>query len=253
MIIKPLLILASVSSLFYSASLLANPASKEYVDQSLAGLQTQIISLNGTAAQLASALNDLSLKLTNRMEAIQNQVDSLPLITHKIGDIVEGGVVFWVDKTQQHGLVASLDDLNLMEWRNGEAGDRMVNAEGRGLGAGKTNTHQIIAEQTPDDQEGQFAALATTTYQALADGSPCPATLTAESTCYSGWYLPSLYELVLLHANLKANGLGSLKDAIYWSSTEASVTEAWLMNFSTGEPLVGEKSTPALVRAIHTF
>lgn len=254
MTIKYALTLGVISSLFYSTHVLANPASKDYVDQSIAGLQSQIISLSSTASQLANAMSDLSIKLTSKMEVIQNQVNTLPILTYKIGDIVEGGMVFWVDKSLQHGLVVSLDDLgDNIEWRNGEAGDKTINAHGSGLGAGEMNTRLIISEQTPDDQEGQFAALATTNFQALADGSPCPAKLTAASICYGGWYLPSLYELLLLHANLKMNGLGQVTDDAYWSSTEANTTQAWLVDFSRGEPVLAEKSMSARIRAIHAF
>ncbi|WP_051555245.1 hypothetical protein [Legionella fairfieldensis] len=140
---------------------------------------------------------------------------------------------FFVDESKQHGLVASLTDLNeSVEWRNGESGDRLVNASGMGLRAGEINTRLIVAEQTIDQQDGQFAALLSSSYQVLADGTPCPSTPTLNATCYGGWYLPAVFELMLMQTNLKNSGLGQLSDGLYWSSTEASFTQAWVVDFS---------------------
>lgn len=220
-----------------------SPASTEYVKASIDALRTE--------------LNAQIKALNTGVGSVQKQVNELPLITHHIGEVFQGGMVFWVDASQQHGLMVSLADLNGsegIEWRNGEGGDRTVNAHAKGLGAGENNTRLIVAEQTIDQQEGQFAALLAANYQVSVDGmTPCPATITATLACYGGWYLPSVYELVLLHTHLKRMGLGQLADLSYWSSTESSTTEAWLVDFSSGEPSVHEKSTTALVRAIHAF
>lgn len=185
--------------------------------------------------------------LRNEFHSIVNQ---LPIITPQLGEIYQGGIVFWVDASKQHGLVASIYDLTASQgisWRNGESGDRMVNAKGKGLGAGASNTRLIIAQQTIDDQQGQFAALLAENYEAQADGSPCTDSMSTGSLCYSGWYLPSIYELFLLQSQL------NLSHGLYWSSTENSETEAWLLDFASKEARIEEKSVTALVRAIHAF
>lgn len=247
MILKPCITLGILAGVLCSTNAFSNgPASMDYVKESLNGLRNELI------AQVSALNTHLSLNL----EKVQNQVNELPIVTHRIGEVFQGGMVFFVDASQQHGLMVSLTDLGAegIEWRNGEGGDRTVNAKAQGLGAGETNTRLIVAEQTIDQQEGQFAALLAANYQIAADGyAPCATTMTASSVCYGGWYLPSAYELILLHTNLKNQGLGQLADAPYWSSTEASTTEAWLVDFNLGSAEVREKSTLAHVRAIHTF
>jgi hypothetical protein len=225
-----------------SANVFSQAASTEYVRNMVTAAQNELTTLISASH--------------NEIETIQKEINALPIITHRIGEIFQGGIVFYVDASQQHGLMASLTDIapQGVEWRNGTSGDRTVNARAQGLGAGETNTRLIVAEQTIDEQEGQFAALLASSYQIAADGlSSCDVPLTASSPCYGGWYLPSAYELVLLHANLKIKGLGELSDELYWSSTEDSVTEAWAVDFHQGEPLVREKSLLARVRAIHSF
>lgn len=263
----------------------SSPASTEHVKLSIDALRSELNTqwnarfdeLSNTANQcfakfneIMSSLNQLTIKLSaqnthieevatnsnNKIEVIQNQVNDLPIITHRIGELFQGGLIFYVDSSRQHGLMTSLTDLGQegIEWRNGEGGDRTVNAQAKGLGAGENNTRLIISQQTIDQQDGPFAALLAANYQISADGiSPCPATMTATLPCYGGWYLPSVYELVLLHTNLKLLGLGQLTDEWYWSSTENNTTQAWLVDFSSGEPRISDKSTPARVRAIHTF
>jgi Protein of unknown function (DUF1566) len=207
----------------YSIHALSSPASTEYVKASIETLRNDLLT----------------------------QIKQLPIRTHRIGEVFQGGIIFYIDSSGQHGLIAAIEDLGAtLEWRNGEGGDRIVNAKAHGLGSGEMNTRLIIAEQTIDQQEGQFAALAAANYQTLTNGkSPC----LAHSLCYGGWYLPSTDELLLIHQQLKQKGLGQFVDEYYWSSTEENATQAWLVDFSTGEPRLGEKSTVAHVRAIHAF
>jgi hypothetical protein len=261
----------------------SNPASKEYVDGNIMALRQELAANNMHLQSLINQLNaqvgtnarqaqetgsnltnkielvqnqasDSEISLGNKIETVQNQVNELPIVTHKIGDILDGGIVFYVDSSRQHGLIASLTDLSPgIEWRNGEGGDRLVNARAQGLGAGESNTHLIVSEQTVDEQEGRFAALLASTWQAAGDGTPCTPSLSAASPCFSGWYLPSAYELMLLHTNLKNSNLGELSNEAYWSSTEVSTTEAWQVDFGSGQLALSDKSTPLRVRAIHNF
>ncbi|GGD33210.1 DUF1566 domain-containing protein [Flavobacterium orientale] len=64
-------------------------------------------------------------------------------------------------------------------------------------------------------------------------------TLTAKSALLSdfaprNWHLPTIEELELLYNNTHLNGLGDFSDAIYWSSTEASASTVFGINFSDG-------------------
>lgn len=272
---KAVLILIFVSFCFFyqKANANSNPASTDFVlsvvnalrnelspvFQSLQNQMSQLSqTVNGQLQSLQSQLNQIPQAMVNEVtrgiESLQNQLNELPIKTHQIGELWQGGIVFFVDETRQHGLITSVDDLHEgIEWRNGESGDRMVNAKGIGLGAGENNTRLIVAEQTVDNQEGQFAALIALNYQATAEGAPCELTANPTLLCYGGWFLPSIQELGLLYTNLKNKGLGALKEGLYWSSTEANFTQSFAMDFSQNNPQVIDKATPARVRAIRHF
>lgn len=179
-------------------------------------------------------------------------------LTHHIGEEYNGGIVFWVDGTGQHGLIASKVDLNDnqgVQWRNGESGNKVTNARADGIYAGESNTRLIIAQQTIDNQSGTFAALLAANYRVLSDGiTPCSVGSSLSEPCYGGWYLPSAFELTLLHSNLHTQGISAFAPSHYWSSTEASVGEAWLQNFSTGELVTsGKSNTLGHVRVVSRF
>jgi hypothetical protein len=189
--------------------------------------------------------------------SIEGDVIKVSKQTHQIGEDYRGGIVFYVDESGQHGLIASKIDVNEqgIQWRNGAAGNKVTNARGDGIGAGETNTRLIIAQQTIDNQNGLFAALLASNFQVLGDGiTPCKTPIAAGDVCYGGWYLPSAFELQLLHKNLHQNNLSSFAPEFYWSSTEASVANAWLINFSSGAISSSSKSnTIGRVRAISRF
>ena len=74
-------------------------------------------------------------------------------LIHKIGDSYGGGIVFWVDATGQHGLIAATADQSTgIQWYNGAYST--TNAVRDGIGAGMYNTERIIANQG----EGSYAA-----------------------------------------------------------------------------------------------
>jgi hypothetical protein len=177
---------------------------------------------------------------------------------HQIGEMYHGGIIFWLDDTGDHGLVASKTDVNKgqgLQWRNGESGNKTTNAKGDGIGAGESNTQIIIAQQTIDHQAGNFAALIAANYRVSADGeSPCPTPVSISSTCYGGWYLPSAFELSLMRNNISQQGLATFTPDYYWSSTESTSSTAWMINFATGEQVANPKSsTLGQIRAISRF
>lgn len=58
---------------------------------------------------------------------------------------------------------------------------------------------------------------------------------------FSDWYLPSKSELLLEYLNLRSEvtdfqpgGPNAFENAVYWSSTQASDTQAWRQTFATG-------------------
>jgi hypothetical protein len=227
-----------IGSFVFINSIYASPASTDYVNQRIAE----------TSATLNSVIQQAVTTLITDM-------NELRIPSHKIGERYQGGLVFFVDDTGLHGLIAAMRDANAgagIQWQNGESGEKTTNARASGVGAGANNTKLIIAQQTIDYQGGNFAALAASNYSVSADGET-PCTTKADSiTCYGDWYLPSVYELDLMRNNLQMVGGFAFKP--YWTSTEVTVTEAWAEDISTGSQSVIDKAnTDALVRAIRAF
>ncbi|EHL30498.1 Lcl domain-containing protein [Legionella drancourtii] len=220
----------------------------------------QLYSLTEENAGQLHQLRSITEGNTTQLQQCGSEIDTLKsnqIAPHYIGESYRGGLVFYVDERGQHGLIASKIDVTEegVQWRNGAAGTKVTNARGDGIGAGETNTRLIISQQTVDDQRGTFAALLADNYQVMEDGiTPCKTPIAAENVCYGGWYLPSAYELQLLHMNLHHNNLSSFAPEFYWSSTEKNVSNAWLINFSSGEITASSKSnTVGRVRAVSRF
>lgn len=161
-------------------------------------------------------------------------------ITHKIGEYYGGGIVFYVYDDGQHGLIAAtVDESSGVGWYllNGRNKWEMANA--RGIGAGKANTAIIVSEEGYFDA-GAYAARVCNEYSVRVG-----------DITYSGWYLPSMFELYLLY--LQKDKVGGFSNSLYWSSTEKNATEAGAILFPRGAKLNVVKFMPACVRAIRAF
>ena len=167
--------------------------------------------------------------------------------TYSVGDIAQGGKVFWVDETGQHGLVVALEDAagsTAIDWSAGTNISTL--ATGTGIYAGKMNTMIIIAAHAAVANNGaNFAAKACNEY-----------TYTQNGVTYGDWYLPSKDELHLI----KTSGVGapSLYSYNYWSSTEYDSDNAYaevLGNYANNYNENKEKDTAEQikVRAIRSF
>jgi hypothetical protein len=151
---------------------------------------------------------------------------------HKLGDSYGGGIVFYIDATGQHGLIAATTDLSTgIQWYNGT--NTTTYAVRNGIVAGMYNTERIVTNQGA----GSYAAQLCANYQG---GN------------YGDWYLPSKYELNLLY--LQKAVVGGLAGNYYWSSTEYSSNDyAWYQNFSNGGQSGDSKSISYCIRAIRAF
>lgn len=183
----------------------------------------------------------------------KNEVDvliaNLQPTTYNIGDIVNGGVVFWLDSTGQHGLVCAFSDVAIsVEW--GCYGTDLPNVPivpynggvpvglGAEIGDGFNNTNDI-----------------------LTDCPTAPAALAARSLG-AQWFLPSAKELNQIYINKTTlegvSGFTAFSN-YYWSSTDyddtsgAASTSAWLQSFSNGVQFVYTKTDLNFVRAVRAF
>ncbi len=159
---------------------------------------------------------------------------------HYIGEVYGGGIVFWVDETGEHGLIAAQSNqTSSAKWY---AGSNITTvAYGNGTGAGKTNTAIIISAQGLGDGT-VYAARICNELQITQNGKT-----------YGDWYLPSKEELSLMYNNLYLHGLGNFDNVKYWTSTESSINSAWYQDFDDGTQWTDYKSASDAVRAIRSF
>jgi len=160
--------------------------------------------------------------------------------TLAIGDSYQGGIIFWLDATGQHGLIAATADQSTgVRWNAGTNGD--TQAKGDGLYAGKANTSIIIAAQVAiGDDNATYAARICNELQITEGGK-----------IYGDWYLPSKYELNLLY--LQNTAVGGFASAYYWSSTEFDDVHAWSQSFANGDQYRDYKHNALYVRAVRAF
>ncbi len=177
--------------------------------------------------------------LTNVSANVVRQSDgTLALRQYKIGDMAQGGIVFYVDESGEHGLAADTVDLGTgIRWFAGYPGD--TQAKGDGPFSGEMNTAIIISAQVAIGDDG--ATYAARLCTELQKGG------------YGDWYLPSKEELNLMYTNLHQAGLGGFASGLYWSSTESSLGNAWGQFFDGGDQSKDPKDSGSRVRAVRAF
>ena len=157
-----------------------------------------------------------------------------------IGQELEGGIVFYIDETGEHGLVAAFENIvnpapvQYYQW--GCFGQLINGADGQAIGTGYQNTLDIVAgcSETP------IAASEALAY---------------ESEGYSDWYLPSKEELEEIYNTIGhgAENIANFDTSLYWSSSEGSNFDAWDVNFIDGESFGYTKNNAFKVRPIRSF
>jgi hypothetical protein len=195
------------------------------------------------ANEIASNTSDATLQ--GYIDALEARIAALePPTPATVGDLRAGGVVFWVDPTDNtHGLVCALQDYHStvawgctgtdlpsvpnVAWNSGNP----VGA-GAEIGDGKPNASGI-----------------------LADCPSAPAALAARSYGPE-WFLPSINELKEMHRNkttLEAvSGVVAFSND-YWSSTEITNNYAWRQIFDNGSQNFTNKVYTIYVRAVRAF
>ena len=200
------------------------------------------ITTDQSGAIVANTANRLTN--TNLITALDARIAALEvLLPASIGDFRAGGVVFWVDPSDNtHGLVCAIQDQSSgIRWYNGS--DSTTGATGTAVGTGSTNTTTIITVQ---------GATATSYAAGLARA------YTAGG--YTDWFLPSKDELnkmflktTDINTTALANGGVIFTNNSYWSSTESSSNNAWRQYFYNGGQAGIVKNYASGVRAVRAF
>ena len=154
----------------------------------------------------------------------------------EIGDEFQGGLLFYIDETGQHGLVAAIEDIGEYPWGCYET--LISGAEGETIGTGYQNTIDIF--------EG-CSEINTAAFNAV--------NLNIEG--YTDWYLPSIGELEEMYYTIGYGGsepnIGGFQNNWYWSSSQNSLYGAADVNFGNGNVSGGNKSVSYSVRPIRSF
>ncbi len=148
-----------------------------------------------------------------------------------IGASYQGGVIFYLDGTGQHGLVAAPSDQSSgIRWYNGTY--VAANTVETSVGMGLVYTNAIV------NLQGTGSYAASLCKQLSLNG-------------YNDWFLPSKNELNLLYQN--RNQVGGFATGYYWSCCEYDTQNAWNQYFPYGPQYYANKSSLAYVRAIRAF
>lgn len=166
-------------------------------------------------------------------------VNATGATTLAIGESYGGGIIFYLDASGQHGLIAATADQSTgIQWYNGSY--TATTAFASSVGGGWGNTVMIAFNQ------GLGTYAANLCYGLNIGGN-------------SDWYLPSKYELYLMYMNIGQGNLlglgnvGGFVNSSYWSSTEFHSVYVWTLNYDNGFQAYYSKPNTFYVRAVRAF
>ena len=174
---------------------------------------------------------------TKLMAAIKEEATKLT-----IGQKYQGGIIFYIDASGKHGLIAAESDQNQGQgykyWGVGGPDYLETGATDVKIGSGKHNTDLIVSKYGPGDYAAKICA------DLVLNG-------------YDDWFLPSKDELYELYLN--KDKVGKFEDE-YWSSTQLLYHNKWvsgsILNFYHGKFGLFDDNSPGhcrMVRAIRAF
>ena len=173
-----------------------------------------LIYSRGYQIKTTEEILDFSFCPTILVSEIQND-------PYQIGDMAEGGIVFFLDESGEHGLVVAIEAIvGHYEWGCDETS--ISGADGLAIGTGYQNTIDILNQDCQTENGGITAAQAALDF--VIEG-------------YLDWYLPSKDELQEVY-NLIGDGnsqenIETFSDW-FWSSSEYDNTHSWSINFDEG-------------------
>lgn len=158
-----------------------------------------------------------------------------------IGEYRDFGIVFWLDPNDNsRGMICSTyDQTSDANWSCSNAD--VVDAMGTAIGTGYQNTMAIL-EGCADSFTGAYKC------NHYSDGG------------FTDWYLPSRDELMELYnhkdiisaTSISKGGL-PLSNSYYWSSSQASLENAYAIYFNDGTVVAKTKAFTENVRAVRKF
>ena len=150
-----------------------------------------------------------------------------------------GGLVFYDKGYYSLGwryMEVNTTDLGFFEW--GCFTSTIANTANSGIGEGIFNTVNIV--NFHDNLQNYYV-------NPSICSSQNNGTVVAKEALsygidnYKDWYLPSSDELHLLYENLHTQQLGTFTNSMYWSATELNQSNAFVVDFSTGDIISSPK------------
>jgi hypothetical protein len=154
----------------------------------------------------------------------------------RIGERYNGGVIFhlWLDSEgKQHGLI--VEDV-AVRGTQALSTDTTNASSGTSFIDGKANTNLFIPLST--------SVSAIKTISDSTEGG------------YDDWYLPSVQEMLTLYTNLyevNKTLTNKITSVAYWTSTEATASNAYNFNMLTSSAVSTPKSSPTSPIGIRSF
>ncbi|MBK6963013.1 MAG: DUF1566 domain-containing protein [Bacteroidales bacterium] len=193
------------------------------------GTGTFISTISGLTANTPYYLRSYA---TNRVgTSYGNELSFTTLSLPYIGQSFQGGIIFYIDGTGQHGLIAATSDQST----GAPYGCYGYSTPGTStaIGTGQANTNAIL------NACGDAVIAARICRDLVLNG-------------YDDWFLPSRDELVQMYIQRSAIGGFAVND--YWSSSEIDPGSGWEQNFAwDGQTHMQYKGNPGYVRAIRAF
>jgi hypothetical protein len=150
---------------------------------------------------------------------------------HYIGEHYQGGIIFFVDSSGQHGLIISSVDVGNQLYSN--ITDTLIGSSAQNYYDGLINSNAIVAQP----------------FHSWSAASLC---LSYNGGGYSDWYLPSVFELIL--ASTVSYAIPGITNytSCFWSSTEFDSHSAYAVSFFNNN-CSGSKNMAYEIRAIRKF
>ncbi len=185
-------------------------------------------SKNGTLEQMGMVLKD------------SNELHNCNRI--KIGDKFAGGIVFYLDETGNHGMVAA-EKVEHGIWDGvGAIGTSTI------IGSGRSNTKLIVEKANSTTEIRDYYGAPTTHLKAAI------ICVELKLNGYNDWFLPSkdeLHELVKQHE--KIGGFKEWSDYYHWSSSEMNDRLAWSERYDSPHQDFDFKSEFRAFRPVRNF
>ena len=203
-----------------------------------------ILYYNGSVWETLPKGNDQQVLVIENNLPVWKYISVSSVASYYVGKMLEDGIIFYVSPDGEHGLIASLYDL---DDGTGAFWSEITSIEAFATSwyDGKSNTDSILA-QGP----------------VLSAAQLC-------KTLGEEWYLPSAWEFTLLFNSVyeinkvldndddsSTHGLlisGSSPEGRYWTSTENGLNRAWSLMINYGNNANSNKNTKCRIRAIKKF